>query len=132
MKEILKDKNKLTIGLVIIGVIIIGLIIFLLTRSGNKEPKKTLDESLNELGVAFYEEEYHPGVQNKNDLANFTTNGISIDLISLEVLLPIPNDVKEQLNDKDCDFEKTKIKVYPKQPFGVKDYSLKVELACKK
>ena len=132
---ILKDKKNLyiLIGIVVVAVILI-ILIFSLGGRKNIMSEATLEQKLEEVGKDFYENKYYSGLddEQKKNLANLSENGIRIDITNLEVISPLDEDVKKQLEKDNCDLDNTKLVITPKEPYGVKDYDLKIELSCKK
>ena len=132
---ILKDKKNLyiLIGIVVVAVILI-ILIFSLGGRKNIMSEATLEQKLEEVGKDFYENKYYSSLddEQKKNLANFSENGIRIDITNLEVISPLDEDVKKQLEKDNCDLDNTKLVIIPKEPYGVKDYDLKIELSCKK
>ena len=133
--NILKDKKNLYILIGIIVAIILIILIFIL--GGNKKnimSEATLEQKLEEVGKDFYENKYYSSLddEQKKNLSNFSENGIRIDITNLEVISPLDEDVKKQLEKDKCDLDNTKFVITPKEPYGVKDYDLKIELSCKK
>ena len=126
---ILKDKKNLYILIGIVVVIILIILIFSLGGRKNIMSEATLEQKLEEVG-----KEYYSGLddEQKKNLANFSENGIRIDITNLEVISPLDEDVKKQLEKDNCDLDNTKLVITPKEPYGVKDYDLKIELSCKK
>lgn len=138
MKEMLKNKkNLLVIGGIAVAIIVVLVLVFTVF-GGNKEKEmsqETLENKLEKLGARFYEENYYAGVKAEGKtemLANFVDSGIKVDITSIGLLVKIDEDVKNQLDKDECNYDETKVIIYPKQPFGAKDYTIKLELSCKK
>lgn len=136
MEKLLKDKKILIISIIVIIAILV--LIFLSfnnkksNNSVNKGNKESLDTILTNLGKNFYEEHYYNKLDDKSKLANFQESGLNISLTSLNVIMPIPDEVNNKLKSKKCDMDKSKILIYPKDPYSVNDYNIKVELTCNK
>lgn len=134
-------KNKKIIY-IIIGVIVVLLIGFFLLLSNQKKketsndnPKENKEDLLERIGKNFYEDYYHPEVltvAGESLMNNLAQTGISISVSAIDVITPINKETKEYLDTKKCDYENTKIFIYPKEPFGISDYTIKVDLACEK
>ena len=123
-------KEKLIIGGVIL-LVVIGIVIFILIGRG-EDKRVVLENRMNEIGVKFYEDKYYPTFSDKQKLANYKDTGVNVNIDSINVLIPVEEELKELLNEFECSFSNSFIKIYPKAPYGQKDYNLKVELACKK
>lgn len=131
------SKKKIIIGAVVV-VLVIGIIILICScNSGEKK----LTNNLEKLGKNFYEDYYYPSQAKsqkdvKKYMEKFSKNGISINLDNLTKISSLDkdllNDVKKQTKDKKCDYQKTKITIVPKKSYEKKDYTLKVDLDCKK
>ena len=134
MNKLLKDKSKLIIlgGIFILLVVVIIVLSIIFNNNSDKKNTETLEESLNKIGSEFYETKYYTTFQDVKQLANFKDTGVNISITNLNVIMPISADLKDRLNEDKCNLDNTKIVIYPKDPYGKKDYSLKVELACEK
>lgn len=140
MKEkILKEKQNLfIIGAIILAIVVI-VIVLVCTTSKDKETETItedkLEKKLEKVGIEFYEDRYYTGLveaEREEKLTNLAETGIKINLTNVELLVPIEEDVKNQLKNDNCDFDKTIISIYPQEPYGQKDYEIKIELSCEK
>lgn len=139
MKDILKNKKNLMIigGIAVVAIIIVVLLVCFVFK-GDKEKEmspETLENKLEKMGAKFYEENYYPGVKAEGkveSLASFKDNGIKVNITNLELLVTIDQDVKNKLEKDKCNSDETKIIFYPKNPYGVEDYTMEVELSCEK
>lgn len=133
MKDLLKNKKLMIIiggAVLIIAIAIIS--ITLIINNNNKEKVVTLEEKLNEYGSEFYLEHHYIHESNRKILKNYKDTGFNITVTSLNVILPIDEELETLLKEKECNYDETKIIIYPKEPYGEKDYTIKVDLACKK
>ena len=125
--------------LIIAGIVIIALcvILFVVFRPKNGETRinnDTFQDELEKIGADFYENYYYSNLseEEKVKLSNYTDNGIRIDITNLVVIIPIDDSIQNQLRKDKCDFDQTKIVIYPKEPYGKQDYSIELELSCEK
>lgn len=136
--KILNEKqNLLIIGGIALAVIIIVTLLFVFVFNKDKDimTVETLEEKLEKVAADFYEKHYHAGLVSENkqeSLANFKDNGIKIDLTNVKLLVELEQDVKDQLEKDKCNYDKTMFTIYPKAPYGQKDYTIKLELSCEK
>ena len=133
--NIFKDKKIIAI---ICGVVV-GIIILLLLFFVFNDNKSKLNKELESVGRHFYEEFYYSQAGNsdsekKSFLSAFTSAGIKVDL---ENLSRGSDDKDEVLNKfvnaktgEKCDINNTKVTIYPKDPFGQKDYTIETTLDC--
>ena len=133
MKDILNNKRLLALigGAVAVIVILIIVIMVIMGNKDNNENKLSLEDRLINMAGKFYTESQYKDVKNKEDLAAFETIGFNLDLNSLDIVVPIDKETRQLLDERKCDYKNTKVKIYPKKPFGEKDYTIKVELVCK-
>lgn len=131
-----KNKNNLLIiaGIVIIAIILIILFLCFSSKKTNKVNPETLEKELTDIGSEFYENQYYANLseEDKKKLELYNEDGININISNLEVVISLPEKVAKALESKECNKEKTKMIIYPKSPYGVKDYEIKIELSCKK
>lgn len=124
--------KKREINIIIAVVAIIIIIIGLFTFSKLNKKGLNLEDSITSLGKDFYEKYYYDSLTSKDVLDNFTDTGISINLTTINTISPIDSKIDKNIKNKKCDYEKTKVLIYPKKPFNKKDYNIKVELTCEK
>ncbi len=129
--------NKIIIGIVAIAVVvlIIVLCIFLLKNQKKEENiQKTseLEEKITTLASNFYETKYHSGLAEEKipQLSTFQEIGIKFSLSDMVSILPMSEDVKELFESKKCNYDNSKVIIYPKDPYQAKDYEIKIELSC--
>lgn len=134
MKDLLKNKKVLIIAgiVIILLVVIIVLISNVIGKNNKEEQMETLDQTLTKLGKQFYEEQYYVNLEDKEKLAAFKDTGLNISITNLDVIVPMDSKTKETLKNRECDLDNTKIMFYPTSPYGLNDYTIKVELACEK
>ena len=143
MDKIKKNKEFSIIMGATILVAIATLVVVLVFVIGKKEDEKTkLTNELEKIGRNYYEEYYYVSAGNdkeENSKANYLKNFESVGLkINLENLLRYNNTLKDKnttkfvnsKTNKKCNYEKSMVTIYPKKPFGKKDYKISVYLDC--
>ncbi len=134
-KIIFKYKYIVLVGILVILVLISSFIILPILFK-EKSNEDILHESLVEYGEKFYEEYYFTSLHTETKssfLSNYTDIGIKIDLDNLETYFSedgFDEIFVNNLTEEVCDFEETKIIIYPKSPFGVDDYTLEATVSC--
>lgn len=134
MKKLLENKKNLGIIAIVSAaiIIIIFMSIFIYNNSKTKS-KTTVEDTLVSLGKDFYENTYYDLLEDKKlVLSAFVDSGLNINLTNLDATINFDDEVMKTFKNKNCDFEKTKVLIYPKDPFGKTDYTIKVELKCSK
>lgn len=132
-----KQKSNILLisGMIILIILIIIFIVpsFKHKKNYNDDNSNFLEEQLKKIGKQFYENYYYSNLSSEEyaKLANFSNNGIRIDITNLEVIISLDDSIKNQLEKDNCDFDQTKIVIYPKEPYGKQDYSVELELSCK-
>jgi len=130
-----KDKRVLAIiGGVIVVTIIICILIFVFGSN-----KSALNKELEQIGRNFYENYYYDQAGNTDSekkafLTSFVSAGIKVDLENLARASENKEEIINKfVNDKTgekCNGNNTKVIIYPKDPFGQKDYTIDVTLDC--
>jgi len=138
-------RNIKLIGILILTIIIIFIVIYKCSFSPQKTKKEysaVLEENLEIMGKDFYENYFYPVVAKdlenqelKTYLMNYEDSGLKV---TLDILGKYNNQanseiIKKFYNDKTgekCDSKNTYVYIYPKEPYQVNDYDLKVELSC--
>ena len=125
----------------IASILVIALIIVLIIKlpsNNNKTKEDKLEARLQELGNTYYKV-YYNLIEEKERakfLSNYTTLGIKANLENLAKTVAGTDGLstKEEILKEfsKCSLAKTKVIVYPQEPFGEKDYKLKVSLKCGK
>ena len=144
--EIVEDEKKIKkpinnkifyniIGVVVIVVLIVlGLIFFVFNDN-----KKQLTKELENVGKNFYENYYYDKVgkdekERPSLLSKYSTRGIKVDLENLASSSGNKDELLNKFVNKKtkekCNEINTKVTIYPKDPYGRKDYTIEVELDC--
>lgn len=126
----MKKKNMIFIIAAAVLVIIIGVVCIILF--GKKDKSLTLDQALTNYGSDFYENHYYANMKDKSILADFTESGLNISIKAAKVILPLDEKTEKMFNKNKCNEEETKLFFFPSDPYGAKDYKIKVELSCEK
>ena len=131
--------NGLAIVIVLIVVFAVGYGLFK-AFGGGATLETSLNNSLKKMGEEFYTEYYYPEISKDKSSAEVTTIlekfkdiGIKIDLDNLSRYNDGANEeeiAKFKNNGKACNNKTTRAIIYPKSPYGKKDYKVEVELDC--
>jgi hypothetical protein len=92
-----------------------------------------LSMTIKNMGQDYYEKHFYADFgANTKTLSLLSENGVSVDLATLisELNYKDSRQFKNKKTKRYCNFIETKIKLYPKSPFGVKDYDIKVIISC--
>ena len=129
-------RRFVTIG-VIVSAIMVGLSIFVTVYFN---PKAIAERKLEELVRDYYENYYYDkfietAAEEKleENFIKFSQSGFSPVLLRQLLLY---NNRKNSgfekyfTGDYECDKNKTNAKIYPVEPYGKKDYEVKLELVC--
>ncbi len=143
-------ENKKAIGIavaafIVVVVVIVGAVSLFGESHALPNQKEHLESRLKELSKEFYEVQYYPNLANsktgeamtddekKAFAQKYKDTGITIDLASLARLY---GDKKDEImdefknGDKACNYDNTKVVIYPKDPYTVNSYEVKVILDC--
>ena len=128
------EENRTKIILIIVFIIIsIALMIgSSLLGKGNKEDE--LNYRLESLGVVYYEEIYYDSIDGEKEeyLDILKDIGIKVDLgtLILNVYNEDPEFFINEKTNKKCDYDKSYVVIYPKEPYQKKDYEIEYQLEC--
>ncbi len=139
-----KQKKMCIYGIIIVLIIIVIVMIgssHVLEKS-NLSPQEKAKNYMEKTVKSFYEDYYYDELvkleENKliedvpTFLSNFETEGIPISIqIMIENKYIGESEIQENLGKYDCNYDNTATKVYPKSPYGKKDYTLETTLDCK-
>ena len=125
----------IAIFFLIILVLSLGYLVYSYLNSGTEEEK--IERKLKKMTKSFYEDYYYDllveSKGSKEDaityLKAYKDNGLKISYDSLKTYY----DQKAGMNYTElasCDENETKVVVYPKEPYGNKDYTLDYILSC--
>ena len=150
------DKKKIIIisiaAVVAVAAIVVGIIFAVKANKKVESNEAQLKENLEKLGRQFYEEFYYPHqvsyIETSNSklkkgatkitleshFSKLSTSGIVVDLENISKYSKINKELVDSMtnaktNEK-CDVKNTKINVKPTKPYGNKDYTIEVTLAC--
>lgn len=134
-KSYSKEKKILLIIITVSVLVIIGVILFVAFRTNKTE----LNKELENVGRNFYENYYYNQVgkdtkERAEFLSQFKEVGVKVDLENLIRA----SENKEELQKKfvnsktneQCNQTNTKVTIYPKDPFGQKDYTIETVVDC--
>lgn len=138
-----KEKKKNMVGICVVAVVLIVafVVVFLLTKGFGKSLEEELSDSLTKMGEEFYTEFYYVEIsKNKSttevaeSLEKFKDIGIKINLDNLSRYDNGKNkdEIAKFKNEKGtaCNVTNTRAIIYPKSPYGKKDYKVEVEFDC--
>ncbi len=137
-----EKRNKLIlIGSIALGLIIVFIVIFCIANRNNKTLEEKLSEKLTKMGEEFYTNFYYDEfTKDKSEeeiaesLSKFEEIGVKINLDNL-----LRYDNGKNQNEADtfkneegeaCNLNNTKAIIYPKSPYGKRDYTIEVQLDC--
>jgi hypothetical protein len=155
--ELVKAHKKVSAGVAAALVIVIGCL-FVIPSLSKPSTEKVIKQKVNDLGVTFYEDFYYKSSGNgDNDkrtefLSKYQSMGIKVSLENL-IRYYVTTDKYKELDianvdasvtdrvealkkawfeDKNynCDGDNTKVIIYPKDPFGEKDYKTELVTVC--
>ena len=123
------DKKKILIG-------VIALILFFIAVSllngfiRNHNNKKALEQALVSLGEKVYQEGYYDNL--KKEPKENEQEGIKITLNDMFKIVDLNSGdyFYNRKTNQACNINNSYVKIYPKSPYGVKDYELEFKLDC--
>ncbi len=144
------NDNKKAVGigaaaLVVVVIVIVGVTLLFGKSHALPNQKEVLENRLKELAKEFYEVHYYPNLvssttkkpmtdEEKKEFAQkFKDTGITLDLSGLARLYGEQKDsiLEEFKNgDKACNYDNTKVVIYPKDPYAINSYEIDVKLDC--
>lgn len=136
-----KGKKIIQICLIAVLLIVVFVVVFILTGGYKVSLEDKLSKSLTNMGKEFYTDFYYKEISaNKTSaeisdfLSKYKDVGIKINLDNLSRYNEEDNEnkIKEFKNEdgKECNKTNTKAIIYPKSPYGEKDFTIEVELDC--
>ncbi len=136
-----KKKKMIQICAIAVGLVIVLGVILFLTRGSRLSQEEKLSDSLTKMGEEFYTEFYYTEIsKGKSEsevsefLSKFQDIGIKINLDNLSRYNDGKNEDEianfKNEDGKACNATNTRAVIYPKSPYGKKDYTVKVELDC--
>ena len=133
MKDLLKNKKVLMLaGGIILAIIILIIILVMIFNKKDEVKIVALEDKLKDYTMQFYKEHYFSREENREILEEYKDRGFNITITSLKTIVPFDEETESLLKEKNCDYSNSVIKIYPKEPYGEKDCTIKVELSCEK
>lgn len=125
------NNKRIITGIICILVIIGGILIIVNTRLGKDARAKIDLRKMTKEFYGYYYEENNKDNDVKNFLKNYLLSGLTISLGDMEVYIEEKSSggTKYKSLEK-CDRAKSKIIIYPEEPFSKNDYKLKFDLVC--
>lgn len=140
MKKIKINKKVVIMIISIIILVIFASIILFFTLNKSEDESLKLSSSLKDLGIDFYENFYYKQIgktdnERKEFLEKYKDIGIKVSLDNLSRYKKDDMDdiLKQFVNDKtkeECDRNSSMVIIYPKDPYGQKDYTVDAILVC--
>lgn len=123
------DKKKIIIGAVIL-VLFFVLISLLNSFIRNHNDKKALEQAIVALGEKVYQDGYYGNL--KKEPKEYEKEGIKITLNDMFKIVDLNSGdyFYNRKTNKACNINNSYVKIYPKSPYGVKDYELDFVLDC--
>lgn len=136
-----KNKKMIQICAISVGLIVVLVVVLFLTKGIRLSQEEKLNKSLTKMGEEFYTEFYYSEIsKNKSSsevsefLSKFKDVGIKVNLDNLSRYNDNANEDEianfKNDNGTECNKTNTRAVIYPKSPYGKKDYTIKVELDC--
>lgn len=140
MKKIKINKKVVIMIISIIILVIFASIILFFTLNKSEDESLKLSSSLKNLGIDFYENFYYKQIgktdnERKEFLEKYKDIGIKVSLDNLSRYKKDDMDdiLKQFINDKtkeECNRNSSMVIIYPKDPYGQKDYTIDAILVC--
>jgi len=137
-KNFFKDERNIILSAcLVLAIIIIITIVMLIRTNSPKIRKEAIENDLTKMAQDFYENFYYDSITSDlgtSQISKFEDYGIIIDL---NILSRYKQEYSDKINsfkhpktNQECDREKTKAIIYPKDPYSKTDYDIKIELDC--
>ena len=131
----MKNKKNLVLIFALIALIIVVIVVVSINPFKKKEEKivsdTTLEESIASVAINYYED-FYSKLDNPGDaLKDFSEVGLTKHLTELNEFKEFDTEIANTLKEKECDYNTSKIIIYPEDPYGEKDYTFEVILDCK-
>lgn len=135
------DENNLGKIISLIAVLVIIVVVVILSLNGtivfDKEGR--LNNAITSTGKNFYTEFYYDKISKgkskkevSSSLERFKTIGIKVNINSLKKYSYENNKRNIDILEKyGCDSNESKVIIYPKAPYGKKDFTIKSDIKCK-
>ena len=130
-------ENKKSLLLVLVLTIVVIIISILNLFLNNSKSKFDVEGAIESFAQLYYEESYYPNITSeysgdyKQMLQNDSVDGIKLNLRTIISTFDV--DAENFYSEGNyCNFLKTYALIYPKSPYGLTDYEIKVVTSCDK
>ena len=139
IKNFFSNKKNTVIVLSCVGVLVLIAGIIGITYSLSNNDEKKLTSELEMIGRHFYEDFYYTQIgsdesERTSFLSKYSAIGIKVDLENLARTLDNKDEeLAKFVNSKtkeQCNTTNSKVTIYPKDPYGQKDYEIQVVIDC--
>lgn len=140
MKEFFNNKKNIFYLVILVILIIIFCVLLYLRNNNSTNQKDEIKKYLETTVKDYYEEKYYDQVSSytgdiEQFLKNFEDNGLTFSINTLiNNNIINQSEAEEKLVNKEtkekCDYEETKVILYPKKPYKKDSYKLKTILDC--
>ena len=132
----MNKKRIIIYGIILALVATVVLLVVLSAKEKNAlSTNETLTQQLESYGEKFYEDYYFNQTQTIDglELSSFVESGIPVTLTKMaELFVVVEADLIKTMvkGDKVCNFDNTKVVIYPEEPFNRTSYRLETFLDC--
>lgn len=132
----IKENKKTLLIVLVLFIALIIISILNLIFDNKKSNSFDNEEIIKSFAELYYEEGYYPQItstfgENYSDkLKEYETEGIKLTLLDIISTFGDVDEYKFYTEGNYCDFEETYAIVYPKSPYGIKDYTIDIEISC--
>lgn len=140
IKDFFREKKNIKlVGIIVGAIVVVVAVVLLLVFVVFKDNKSVLTNELENAGKNFYENFYYNQVgsnesEKKDFLSRYATIGIKIDLENLARTSENQDELLSKFVNKktgqECNKANTKVTIYPKDPYGQKDYTIESTIDC--
>lgn len=136
----MKKKNILILASILVFIILLVILFFIINPFKKKNivvDSSEIEEKINKIGEIYYKKYYYKGID-KELLASFEDNGISISITNLGVYKKVDSDIEKLydqslndfLNKYKCNYDRTLVIINPSNPFGENDFKVSTKFSC--
>lgn len=122
------SKNSILTVIVLAMLTMLGFTIFNLIAT----PEFLVKRKIEDITADYYENYFYNNLPDPSGLSHYTEKGLTF--VPLRELLAFDDHrhgaITSSLSEY-CDLDKTSIKIFPKYPFGRKDYRVEYTYSCK-
>jgi len=127
----MKLNKKNILSVIAIFILIAIIVIIVVVGSSKKEVQADYEKEILDIGSKYFTDELYSLIDNPvTALQELEETGLLLDFTTLNSYQEFSDNTKKILNDAKCDYDTSRVIIYPESPFKVNSFTTELFLDC--